>query len=62
MRCWTRPARQGEARIRTKDGREYAVRPVARSDSPIDIPGVDLRLSREEIVAFVREGQEGLRQ
>jgi antitoxin Phd len=50
--------RQGEARIRTRDGREYAVRPVAPGASPFDIPGVDLRLSREEIVAFVREGRE----
>jgi hypothetical protein len=50
--------RQGEARIRTKDGREYAVRPVARGGSAFDVPGVDLQLTREEIVAFVREGRE----
>jgi hypothetical protein len=49
---------QGEARIRTKDGQEYAVRPVAPSHSPLDIPGVDLNLSAKEIVASVREGRE----
>ena len=47
---------QGEARIKTPDGQEYAVRPVSSPKSPFDIPGVDLHLSAEQIVAFVREG------
>ena len=50
--------KQGEVRIRTKDGKEYAVRPVASADSPFNIPGVDLKLSAKEIVGFVREGRE----
>jgi len=49
---------QGEARIRTQDGQEYAVRPVAPAVSPFDIPGMDLKLSAAEIVSFVREGRE----
>ena len=50
---------QGEARIRTADGQEYAVRPVRAVRSPFDIPGVNLKLSAGEIVSFVREGREG---
>ena len=50
--------RQGEVRIKTPDGREYAVRPVASAASPFDIPGVDLDLSADEIVGFVREVRE----
>jgi hypothetical protein len=49
---------QGEARIRAADGQEYAVRPVVAAASPFDIPGVDLKLSAEEIVSMVREGRE----
>jgi len=48
----------GEARIRTRDGQEYALRPVASAASPFDIPGVNLKLSAKEIVGFVREGRE----
>ena len=43
-------AGQGEARIRTQDGQEYAVRPVAATASPFDIPGVDLKTFAQEIV------------
>ena len=50
--------KQGEVRIKTMDGREYAVRPVASLASPFDIPGVDLNLSADEIVGFVREVRE----
>lgn len=49
---------QGEARIRTPDGQEYAVRPLRTNDSPFDIAGVPLGLTRDEIVAFVREGRD----
>ena len=50
-------ASYGEVRIRTKDGLEYALRPVTSNQSPFDIPGVDLQLSAKEIVGFVREGR-----
>ena len=49
---------QGEARIKSQDGQEYAVRPVGLQPSPFDIPGVDLKLSAREIVACVRESRE----
>ena len=37
--------RQGEVRVKTQDGKEYSVRPVADSRSPFDIAGVDLNLA-----------------
>ena len=41
--------------MKTQDGKEYSVRPVADSRSPFDIAGVNLNLSADEIVTFVRE-------
>jgi antitoxin (DNA-binding transcriptional repressor) of toxin-antitoxin stability system len=48
----------GEVRIKRRDGSEYAVRPVRRGRSPLDVPGVDTGLTREEIVAAIRESRE----
>ena len=44
--------------MRTQDGKEYSVRPVADSRSLFDIAGVNLNLSADEIVALVREVRE----
>jgi hypothetical protein len=33
------------------------VRPVARSGSPLDVPGIDAGLSRKEILELVRESR-----
>ncbi len=49
---------EGEVRIRSQDGHEFIVRPVPAGKSPLDIPGVDLGLSAEEIVQAIREGRE----
>ena len=45
--------RRGAVRIQSADGKEYEVRPV-QPFSPLDVPGVDLGLSAEEIVSIVR--------
>ena len=50
--------RGGEVRIKRRDGSEFAVRPVPSGGSPLDVPGVDTDLSREEILAAVRESRE----
>jgi DNA-binding transcriptional regulator LsrR (DeoR family) len=49
---------EGEVRIKTKDGQEFSVRAVTAGKSPLDIPGVDLHLSAEEIMQAVHEGRE----
>jgi hypothetical protein len=49
---------QGEARIKAADGQEFSVRLVSPPKSALDVPGVDLHLSADEIVQAVREGRE----
>jgi hypothetical protein len=49
--------REGSVRIRRKDGRVFVLRPETVSGSPLDVPGVNLTLTREEIVDFVRAGR-----
>ena len=47
-----------EVRIKRRDGREFVVNPVTRTSSPLDIQGVELNWTREEIVEAVREDRE----
>jgi hypothetical protein len=49
--------RAGSVRIRRKDGQVFVVRPETPGDSPLDVEGVNLDLSRDEIVSFVHEGR-----
>ncbi|MCX7016118.1 MAG: type II toxin-antitoxin system Phd/YefM family antitoxin [Candidatus Sumerlaeota bacterium] len=49
--------REGAVRIRRKDGQVFVLRPDSATRSPLDVPGLDLGLSREEIVRFVRAGR-----
>jgi hypothetical protein len=49
----------GEVRIRTGSGEEFVVRPAtAPRRSLADLPSLNLGLTADEIVAFVREGRE----
>jgi hypothetical protein len=49
--------REGEVRIRRRDGQEFVIRPIVQAGSPLDVPGVDLGLTREEILQFISEGR-----
>ena len=49
--------REGSVRIRRRDGQVFEVRPQAESDSPLDVGGVNLDLTRQEIVDLVRKGR-----
>lgn len=53
-----RAAREGEVRIRRKDGQTFIVRLEVGADSPLDVKAVDLGVSTEEIVSIIREGRE----
>ena len=44
-----------EVRVRRRDGQEFITKPAERTDSPLDVEGVDLSLSAGEIVEIVRE-------
>ncbi len=54
-------AREGEVRIRRRDGNSYVLRPVKQKGSPLDVKGIDLDLSAEEIVDAVKESRRSRR-
>ena len=49
--------RDGEVRVKRKDGQIFVILPVVNNRSPLDVEGVDLDLTKEEIVEFVQEGR-----
>ena len=49
---------EGEVRIKRKDGQEFVIKPAEKPESPLDIEGIDLKISAREIVGFVREVRE----
>lgn len=50
-------AHQGEIRVRRKDGQLFIITPVTTGSSPLDVEGIDLGLSKEEIFEFIHEGR-----
>lgn len=54
-----RAAKEGEVRIRRRDGRIFVIKPQVRTDSPLEVEGVDLGVTTAEIVEIVREGRSG---
>ena len=52
-----RARREGAVRIRRKDGSVFVLRPETAQESPLDVPGLGLPLSAEEIVKFVHAGR-----
>ena len=49
--------RDGAVRIRRRDGDVFILRPERSKGSPLDVPGLDLPLSREDVLEFVRAGR-----
>lgn len=49
--------KEGEVRIKRKDGKVFVLKPRPRTDSPLDIEGIDLDITTEEILAFIEEGR-----
>lgn len=45
----------GEVLIKRKDGTVFIIKPVTKNDSPLDVKGVDIKLSRDEIVDLLRK-------
>jgi hypothetical protein len=43
--------------IRRRDGQRFVVRASQGAGSPLDVPGVETGLSRQEIVGLVRESR-----
>jgi hypothetical protein len=52
-----RAAREGEVLVKRRDGQVFVIKAQSDRSSPLDVEGIDLQLTREEIVSFVREGR-----
>ena len=50
--------KEGEILIKRKDGSSFVVRPLNTVKSPLDIDGVNVKLSSDEIVNSIREIRE----
>lgn len=48
---------EGEVRIRREDGQTFVLRPEHVKRSPLDVEGINLSVSTDEIVGFIREGR-----
>ena len=46
---------EGKVLIKRKDGSLFEIHPVTTRESPLDVRGVDLDLTADEIVDIVRE-------
>ncbi|MBI5300591.1 MAG: type II toxin-antitoxin system Phd/YefM family antitoxin [Chloroflexi bacterium] len=52
-----RAAKQGQLRIKNKRGQVFVIRPERKTKSPLDVKGVDLKMTGDEIVQFIHEGR-----
>jgi len=49
---------EGSVLIKRKDGSLFAIQPVTKKDSPLDVEGINLGITSSEIVEIVREVRE----
>jgi hypothetical protein len=49
--------KRGEVRIKRRDGSEFVLKPLESTGSPLDVPGLESDVTREDIVAAVRESR-----
>jgi hypothetical protein len=50
--------REGEIRIQRADGQVFVLKPELTKRSALDVAGIKLNISTEEVVQFIREGRE----
>ena len=48
---------EGEVRILSEDGQTFVLKPENSKRLPLDVEGIDLGVSTDEIVGFIREGR-----
>ena len=48
----------GSIIITRKDGSEFELKPIEKNTSPLAVEGINLEMTAEEIVEFVRESRE----
>ncbi|VAX37919.1 hypothetical protein MNBD_UNCLBAC01-407 [hydrothermal vent metagenome] len=47
----------GEVHIKRRNGQMFVIKPERKSKSPFDVPGINLNLSKKEILNFIHEGR-----
>jgi hypothetical protein len=52
-----RALQDGEVLIKRKDGQIFVLKPQPTTASPLDVEGIDLDLTVQEILAYVSEGR-----
>jgi antitoxin (DNA-binding transcriptional repressor) of toxin-antitoxin stability system len=50
-------AKYGEVRIKRRDGQVFVIKPQKRVGSPLNVDGIKLNLSRQEILESIEEGR-----
>ncbi len=50
-------ARDGEVRIKRRDGQVFVIKPQKRKGSPLAVKGIKLNLTRGEILQSIEEGR-----
>ena len=49
--------REGSVRIRRRDGQVFVLQSESNDRSPLDVKGLNLNISREQIIGYIREGR-----
>lgn len=49
---------EGEVLIKRKDGSLFTIKPVAKVESPLNVKGVNLKITAKEIIDVLREVRE----
>lgn len=50
--------RDGKVRIKRRDGSEFELVPITQKGSVLDVKGIDIDISREEILSVIKEIRE----
>ncbi len=50
-------AREGEVRIKRKDGQVFVIKLQPSTKSPLEVEGIDLGITTQEIIELIDEGQ-----
>ncbi len=53
-----RARREGRVQLRRRDGQLFVLQPVKPEGSPLDVPGVRVRLRRGEVRDWLKESRE----
>jgi hypothetical protein len=48
---------EGGVRVTRKDGRAFIIQPIETLTSPLAVPGIDVNISKEELLDFIHESR-----